>query len=398
MAGRNPKPPHILNLRDYKPPILPHPSLLQNPNPLPHPSQILEDRLAAQHHELQTLLLDNQRLAATHVALKQELSAADLELRRVSSVATDLKADRDARIRDIYEQSLELEAELRSLNAAAEELELVRSDIQKLSAARRELSLQLQAVTADLANAHSELQHVPDIQAELEGMQKEIQRGRAAVEYEKKARADNLEQSEAMEKSMISMAQEIEKLRVELANAEKRARAAAAAAAAANPGPMDSGTYGDPEVGYGGSSYVDAYSMYQVLGAAETNSSYGSEAVSHGTYDLQRTQVQGAAESGPQYGSGAVSHGAYDLQQSHVQGAVDSVSQYGSAAVPHSSYEMQQAHVHDAADNVSPYGYGAVSHGAYDSQSHGVTENGSQYGPGAVSHGAHGIRRANANK
>lgn len=181
MAGRNPKPPHILNLRDYKPAILPHPSLLQNPNPLPHPSQILEDRLAAQHHDLQTLLLDNQRLAATHVALKQELSAADLELRRSSAAAADLKADRDARIRDIYEQSLELEAELRSLNAAAEELELVRSDIQKLSAARRELSLQLQAVTADLANAHSELQHVPDIQAELERMQKEIQRGRLFI-------------------------------------------------------------------------------------------------------------------------------------------------------------------------------------------------------------------------
>lgn len=35
---------------------------------------------------------------------------------------------------------------------------------------------------------------------------------------------------------MISMAHEIEKLRGELANADKRARAAAAAAAAANPG------------------------------------------------------------------------------------------------------------------------------------------------------------------
>lgn len=30
---------------------------------------------------------------------------------------------------------------------------------------------------------------------------------------------------------------------------------------------------------------------FQVQGAAETNSSYGSEAVSHGIYDLQRTQV-----------------------------------------------------------------------------------------------------------
>lgn len=30
----------------------------------------------------------------------------------------------------------------------------------------------------------------------------------------------------------------------------------------------------------------------------------------------------------------------------HVQGAVDNVSQYGSIAVPHGAYDMQRAHVH----------------------------------------------------
>lgn len=59
---------------------------------------------------------------------------------------------------------------------------------------------------------------------------------RAAIEYEKKAHVENLEQSQAMEKNMISMAREVEKLRAELANAEKRARAAAAASATAKPG------------------------------------------------------------------------------------------------------------------------------------------------------------------
>lgn len=58
-----------------------------------------------------------------------------------------------------------------------------------------------------------------------------VNTNRAAIEYEKKAHASNLEQSQAMEKQMISMAREIEKLRAELDNAEKRARAAAAAAA-----------------------------------------------------------------------------------------------------------------------------------------------------------------------
>lgn len=55
---------------------------------------------------------------------------------------------------------------------------------------------------------------------------------RAAIEYEKKTHAHNLELRQAMEKHMMAMAKEIETLRAELDDAEKRARAAAAAAAA----------------------------------------------------------------------------------------------------------------------------------------------------------------------
>jgi hypothetical protein len=64
---------------------------------------------------------------------------------------------------------------------------------------------------------------------------KNLDTSRAAIEYEKKTRAHNLEQRQLMERHQTSMAGEIERLRAELANAEKRARAAAAAANAANP-------------------------------------------------------------------------------------------------------------------------------------------------------------------
>lgn len=47
---------------------------------------------------------------------------------------------------------------------------------------------------------------------------------RMAVDYEKKANAEQLEQRQAMEKNLVSMAREVEKLRAELTNAEKRAR------------------------------------------------------------------------------------------------------------------------------------------------------------------------------
>ena len=57
---------------------------------------------------------------------------------------------------------------------------------------------------------------------------------RAAIEYEKKGYAENYEHGQVMEKKLISMAQELEKLRAEIANAEKRT--CAAGGSGGNPG------------------------------------------------------------------------------------------------------------------------------------------------------------------
>lgn len=56
---------------------------------------------------------------------------------------------------------------------------------------------------------------------------------RAAIEHEKKSFAESFEHGKVMESKLITMAREMEKLRDELANAEKRAPAAAAVG---NPG------------------------------------------------------------------------------------------------------------------------------------------------------------------
>ena len=49
---------------------------------------MLEQKLQSQHMEIQGLLSENQRLAATHVALRQELAAAQQEMQRLSSMLT----------------------------------------------------------------------------------------------------------------------------------------------------------------------------------------------------------------------------------------------------------------------------------------------------------------------
>ncbi|KAI3678539.1 hypothetical protein L6452_37835 [Arctium lappa] len=295
MAGRNYISPDALK---YRQDSRTHHRPLRESPPRHH---IVDDRIAVHHREIQSLLVDNQRLAATHVALKQELSLALQDLRHLSSAAGNVKAERDAEVREVYEKAVKMEAEVRLIDELSAELVQVRGDVQKLSSERKELNEKLDQVHGELAKERSKAQQIPLIKAEIEAMHKELQRGRAAVEYEKKVYASNTEQSQAMEKSMISMSREIEKLQAELANADKRARAAAAAAAAATPGTGYAAGFGNHDMGYGGNAYPGHYAGHQVQGGVDPQ--YG-----HGPYDMQHRMVD------PQYGPGGVPRGPYDMQ------------------------------------------------------------------------------------
>ncbi|KAG1347397.1 Protein FLX-like 1 [Cocos nucifera] len=314
-----------------------HPTLLDDlrepppfvrgpPRPLPPHPAIIEERLAAQLQEIQGLLVDNQRLAATHVALKQELAAVYHEIERVNHAAASTHAERDLYLREAYDKSMKLEPELRAVEAMRAELIQIRGEIQKLSAVRQELTGQVHALTQDLARASADLQEAPAVKAEIETMKQEVQRvragieyekkgyaesyeqgqvmeknlismaplslwliwmPRAGIEYEKKGYAESYEQGQVMEKNLISMAREVEKLRAEVANAEKRARAAAAAGTqAAGYG----GNYGNPDPSYGGNPYPAGYGMNPVPGGADVGPQYGAGSGhgSWGVYDMQR--------------------------------------------------------------------------------------------------------------
>lgn len=302
MAGRHHISPNALK----HPPLgrahlHPHPILIDDPRllhrssipsgPARHLPAVVEERIAAQHREIQSLLNDNQRLSTTHVALKQELAGTEQELRHISAVAAKDKAERDAQVREVYERSLKMETEVRSIDAMNAELSHVKADIQKLNAARQELTIELKTIDGDLARARSESQQLLEVKAEIENMHQELQRGRAAVEFEKKTTAHNLEQKRTLEKNMNYMVHQVEKLRAELANAEKRARAAAAAAAAANPGPGYTSSYGNPDIGYGGNPYPDHYGMHQGGVGGDGVRQYGSGPMGHVPYDMQRPNV-----------------------------------------------------------------------------------------------------------
>ncbi|XWS10831.1 hypothetical protein CRYUN_Cryun38cG0031900 [Craigia yunnanensis] len=279
-------------------PMPPHPALLDEiretqfglgPRGLPPHPAIFEERFAAQLQEIQGLLADNQRLAATHVALKQELEAAQHELLRMAHYADSLRAEKDVQMREMYEKSVRLEVDLRGVEAMRAELVKVNADTKQLNAVRQDLTGQVQVMSQDLARLTGELQQAPALKAEIENVKLELQRARAAIEYEKKGYAENYEHGQVMEKKLISMARELEKLRAEIANAEKRTRAAGGSGG--NPSVAGyNANYRNPEAGYTGNTYPVNYGMNPVQGGMDGYPQYGPPTGSWGAYDMQRAQ------------------------------------------------------------------------------------------------------------
>nr|XP_043636668.1 protein FLC EXPRESSOR [Erigeron canadensis] len=288
MAGRNHIPPESLNSRRQSSP----------PRHQTHRPIIT--------HEIQTLLSDNQRLAAAHVALKQELAVALQDLRHFSSAAANIKAEREAEVREVFEKAIKMESEVRIIDEMKSDLGVVKSDIIKLLDERKELNEKLELVVGEIGKEKANGSRVLEIREEIDSMRNEVQKGKAAIEYEKKVYASNIEQNQAMEKSKISMTHEIEKLKAELANAEKKVMAVAAAAATNTPGTTYAAGFVNRDMGYGGNAYPTPYAGHQV----------------------------------PQYGSGPVPPGMYGMQP----GIVD--PQYVPAVVPHVPYDMQHPNAH----------------------------------------------------
>lgn len=201
MSGRNRGPPFPMKAAPHggMPPIheppfprnlgpMPHPALLEEmreaqfarghrPLPPPHPA-IIEEQLAVQHHDIQGLLVDNQRLAATHVALKQELEAAQHELQQTDHFARNFLMEKDMQMRELYEKSSKMEHDLNGVEGMRAELMQVHGDIKELTATNQKLTAQIQGMTQDLARANADLQQVPALKSEIGGLRQELQRVR----------------------------------------------------------------------------------------------------------------------------------------------------------------------------------------------------------------------------
>ncbi|WMV28224.1 hypothetical protein MTR67_021609 [Solanum verrucosum] len=247
MAGRNRMPRQPDNFRGFRDGPPPRVIMQRGPGPLPpHPS-VLEEELELQHRDMQRFIAENRQVIDENVMLERELSAVKDDIHRLSQVIPKMRADNEAQLREYIERGMKLEADLRSTEPLRLEVIQLRAESQKLISLQKELSAQVQTLTNDTNRLQTENKQLSAMKTDIAKLQKELAEARRQFEYEKKANTELVEQNQSMEKNLISMAREIEKLR-----ADKVGRGLGVGAY----GMMN----GSPEMRYPGGAYGDPYS------------------------------------------------------------------------------------------------------------------------------------------
>lgn len=346
------------------------------------PPEILEQKIGAQHLEMQKLTTENQRLAATHVTLRRELAAAQHELQMLHVQIEAIKANKEQETKGLNEKISRIEAELKATESIKTELPQAQGEARTLFAARQELVAKIQMLTQDLQRAHTDVQQIPPLLAELESLKKEYQQCRTTYEYERKLYSDHLESLQVMEKNYMTMSREVEKLGAELTNSSNSDRQTG--------GPYGSSTgYNENDAtnnyATGQNIYADGYGIYQGRGSLPTGTNVGGvpavtspqvgaqsvppsnrppyDAPNVPGYDSQRG-IRGPAGHGYEAQMGSSGPG-YDAQRGSGLAYYEAQRGHGYDSMRGPGYDAQRAASYEAYRGSGYDGYGAP---VYDAQ------------------------------
>lgn len=127
------------------------------------------------------MLVDNQGLTATHVAVKQELEAVQQKLQHMWHVSGTWQVNNDVEMRARYEKLAKIETDLCETEVTKAQLLEVTTDVKELTSARQELTGKVQSITQDLVRTKADMQHASALREEIEGLKHELQQARKFI-------------------------------------------------------------------------------------------------------------------------------------------------------------------------------------------------------------------------
>lgn len=187
MAARGKVPPSFEGRRPVQAPEImrrgPFPSLSSSAAAASHrslesrpTSQLLENKLAVQEAEIERLAGDNQKLANTHVALREALVTAAQDVQKLKSHIRSIQTESDIQIRVLLDKIAKMDVDIRAGDGVKKELQQAHIEAQSLAASGQELSAKVQLAAQQLKKALTDVKSMPDLQAELDSLVQEHQR------------------------------------------------------------------------------------------------------------------------------------------------------------------------------------------------------------------------------
>uniref|UniRef100_A0A0D3FX29 Uncharacterized protein n=2 Tax=Oryza TaxID=4527 RepID=A0A0D3FX29_9ORYZ len=334
--------------------------------------EILEKKLAEQTAEAEKLIRENQRLASSHVVLRQDIVDTEKEMQMIRAHLGDVQTETDMHMRDLMERMRLMEADIQAGDAVKKELHQVHMEAKRLIAERQMLTVEMDKVTKELHKFSGDSKKLPELLTELDGLRKEHQSLRSAFEYEKNTNIKQVEQMRTMEMNLMTMTKEADKLRADVANAEKRAQVAAAQAVAAQAG-VAHVTASQP--GAAQAAAVPAASNPYSSAFTGHPSAYHQGATQAGVYQQGTTQA-GAYQQGSTQ-AGAYAYPTYDAATAYQMHAAQAnayagypgypVAGYTQAALPGypGAYAAPQQPISSGVTTDVASMYGAISSAGY---------------------------------
>ncbi|PWZ37094.1 Protein FLX-like 2 [Zea mays] len=223
---------HLDGLTGQAPALMRHGSFaagsLSSRSPLQSSStlEMLENKLAMQTTEVEKLITENQRLASSHVVLRQDIVDTEKEMQMIRTHLGEVQTETDLQIRDLLERIRLMEVDIHSGNVVNKELHQMHMEAKRLITERQMLTLEIEDVTKELQklSASGDNKSLPELLSELDRLRKEHHNLRSQFEFEKNTNVKQVEQMRTMEMNLITMTKQAEKLRVDVANAERRAQ------------------------------------------------------------------------------------------------------------------------------------------------------------------------------
>ncbi|KAJ3684445.1 hypothetical protein LUZ61_013609 [Rhynchospora tenuis] len=204
----------------HEPPRRPYPRG-PSPPPRPHP-YVLQEELDILHSDLRKMALDRRAIIEDRAALERDLDAGKEELHRLKLLMAQIRSEKETYIAQLVMKARRLEVDLREMRLLREEVMALPGEIERVTVGRKEMAGKLESLSKDVARARAENEQMSVLTKEIDVVSKEIMHVRSMVEEEKKANMEIEDQRDSVEKSMVSMAREIDHLRAELADSEAR--------------------------------------------------------------------------------------------------------------------------------------------------------------------------------